>query len=244
VIEKISWIVLVISLNYNLLYRLNLTKRIGYNIENPQMKTQTTTIVLLFISNLLFAQDVITLTNGETIYAKVTEVGEKSISFRKINNLNGPLFTKDRANVHQIKFENGDIEIWAKLLASADSTLLSHSRSNPNSLLAKGNYVFVEIPNDASRAGEKYFVELLQGWKYWNVVTDIKDAHFIIEFNIEKKMMLDKSSWLVFKTIDGSPFKESRHYRETTNAWNGYNAFKGAAERVFKKYLDSGDFKK
>jgi len=69
-------------------------------------------------------------------------------------------------------------------------------------------------------------------------------AHFIIEFNIDKKAMLDKAVYIIFKTRDGNSFKESKHYRESTSAFNGYNAFRGAAQKLVKKYLKSDEFMK
>jgi len=97
--------------------------------------------------------------------------------------------------------------------------------------------VFIEIPDEASRAGERYFVESLKDWGYWHVVSDENEAHFIIEFNIDKKAMLDKASWLVFKTREKKEFKKSETYRGSTSAFNGYNAFKAVAQKVVEKYL-------
>lgn len=189
-----------------------------------------------------FSQDIITTTSGEKIEAKIKEIGEKTISYHKFNNLTGPLYTKDIKSIFQVKYENGEVEIYNKSTVLV-ADIKDISNANPVALLEKGNNVFIEIPDEASRAGEKYFIDEMKDWGYWNIVSSKEEAHFIIEFNIDKKAMLDKSVWVVFKTRDGKSFKESKHFRETTNAWNGYNAFKGAAKKVVEKYLVKEEFR-
>lgn len=189
------------------------------------------------------SQDLITFSSGEKIEAKVKEVGDKTISYYKFHNQTGPVYTKDINLIYQIKYQNGETETYNKNTVLKEE-VQAISDSNPTSLLAKGNNVFVEIPDDAARAGERYFVNALKNWAFWNVVEDKNQAHFIIQFNLEKKIMLDKKAFVVFKTRDNKEFKKSKEYRSTTNAFNGYNAFKGVAEKVVDKYFVSGEFKK
>lgn len=192
----------------------------------------------------MFAQDIITFTNGEQVKAKVLEVGENEIKYQKFENSGGPTYTKSIKSIFKVKYANGQEDTFNKSTVVLDDQLLISSRNEPTTLLAKGNSVFVEIPNEASRAGEKYFKEALTTWGNWEVVNDVNLAHFIIEFNIEKRPMLDKSTWAIFKTREGKEFKTSKKVRVTTNAFNGYNAFKGAAEKLVDKYFVSGDYLK
>lgn len=141
-----------------------------------------------------YSQDLIITTKGDEIKANVKEIGESTISYYKFDNQNGPLYTKSIETIFQIKFENGSIEIFNKSTVILDESLIKVSRDNPSDLLKKGNNVFIEIPDAASRAGEKYFVESLKDWGYWHIVSDENEAHFIIEFNIDKKAMLDKAA--------------------------------------------------
>ena len=58
------------------------------------------------------AQDVITLRNGENILAKVLEVSQRDIKYKKFTNLNGPTYTVDIIQVQMIRYENGEKDIF------------------------------------------------------------------------------------------------------------------------------------
>ena len=184
-----------------------------------------------------YGQDIITKGSGETIKAKVLEVKPESVVYKKHNNPSGPTYTVKKAELVSITYQNGSTDSFNDDYVVLSDELLKTSRNNPELLAEQGNAVFIEIPDEASRAGERYFIEALNEWGYWNVVPSKEEAHFIIEFNIDKKIMLDKSVFVTLKTREGKTFKKSKSYRVTTNAFNGYNAFKGAAQKVVKKYL-------
>lgn len=57
------------------------------------------------------AQDVIVRRNGEEIEARVEEVGEQSIRYRKFSNLNGPIYSVSRGEVFVIRYESGDKDV-------------------------------------------------------------------------------------------------------------------------------------
>ena len=95
----------------------------------------------------------------------------------------------------------------------------------------------IEILDEASRAGERYFIEALKEWGYWNIVNNKNEAHFIIVFNIDKKAMLDKSANVTFITREEKEFKKSNSYRASTTAFNGYNAFRAVANKIVGKYF-------
>ena len=61
---------------------------------------------------LLPAQDVITNKNGDETKAKVIEVGQTEIKYKKYTNLNGPIFTVSKSEVFMIKYENGEKEVF------------------------------------------------------------------------------------------------------------------------------------
>lgn len=54
--------------------------------------------------------DVITLKNGETIYAKVIEISPTTISYKRCNFLDGPLIVIEKATAQSIKYPNGLVE--------------------------------------------------------------------------------------------------------------------------------------
>lgn len=60
-----------------------------------------------------YSQDVITLTNGSEIEAKVTKVSEKEIEYKKWNNIDGPVYTLDVNKITSIKYTNGEKDVFS-----------------------------------------------------------------------------------------------------------------------------------
>ena len=69
----------------------------------------------------LSAQDIITKCNGEEIAAKVAEIGDTQIKYRKYENAQGPLYTLPASEVFLIRFEDGTREVVTPLDAPAVS---------------------------------------------------------------------------------------------------------------------------
>lgn len=63
----------------------------------------------------LQAQDIVTYKTGETMKAKVIEIGEKTISYKRLDNLNGPSYTIDKSKVASIVYENGSVDSFAEV---------------------------------------------------------------------------------------------------------------------------------
>lgn len=66
-----------------------------------------TLITLLFATTLASAQDNIVLRNGEEIPAKVLEINQIELKYRKVANPDGPLYTAPLRDVLFIKYANG-----------------------------------------------------------------------------------------------------------------------------------------
>jgi len=68
--------------------------------------------ILLFILstcslNIIKAQDTLSMRSGENILAKVIEVGTVEVKYKKLDNLNGPIFSILKSDLLIIKYENG-----------------------------------------------------------------------------------------------------------------------------------------
>lgn len=68
-------------------------------------------LALLFSRIVTYSQDVITKTNGEEIKAKVIEVLQSEIKYKKHDYLDGPLFSIPKSEVFFIKYENGSKDV-------------------------------------------------------------------------------------------------------------------------------------
>ena len=69
-------------------------------------------ILILFLSGIsVYAQDVITLKNGDEIKAKVTEISSSEIRYKRFENLEGPTVIVAKSDVFAINYENGTREV-------------------------------------------------------------------------------------------------------------------------------------
>jgi hypothetical protein len=76
--------------------------------------TKSIFILLAFIAiNITaFSQDVITQKTGEDIQAKILEVNQTEIKYKKFDNQTGPTFTVLKSDVQMIRYENGTKDIF------------------------------------------------------------------------------------------------------------------------------------
>lgn len=68
--------------------------------------------MMLLSASFVYAQDIITLRTGETINAKVSEVGINEVRYFKSSNINGPVYVAAKAEISQIVYENGNKDVF------------------------------------------------------------------------------------------------------------------------------------
>ena len=73
-------------------------------------------LFFLFIcsSNIIKAQDTLSTRYGESILVKVIEVGTSEVKYKKLDNLNGPVFSMLKSDLLMIKYANGTSEDYGK----------------------------------------------------------------------------------------------------------------------------------
>lgn len=69
------------------------------------------TFLLIFSTHFVYAQDVMTLQNGDDIKAKVLEIGISEITYKKWENLEGPSYHINKTDVFRITYKNGTKEV-------------------------------------------------------------------------------------------------------------------------------------
>ena len=74
-----------------------------------------------------FAQDIVILKNGTSIDAKVLEVDDNSVRYKKFNNPDGPTYTAKKETISEIRYKNGSKEIFNQAKATSPD-------KNPNSV--------------------------------------------------------------------------------------------------------------
>ena len=70
-------------------------------------------IAILFVSTIGFSQDVITLTDGRTVNAKILELTTEFVKYKKTDNLEGPTYTLPVNDLTKIKYANGSEDTFA-----------------------------------------------------------------------------------------------------------------------------------
>ena len=69
-------------------------------------------IVFCIGATTTFAQDIITLKNGDEIKALVQEVGDVDIKYKKYENPNGPNYTLKKSEIFMIRYQNGSKDVF------------------------------------------------------------------------------------------------------------------------------------
>ncbi|MES2284476.1 MAG: DUF4190 domain-containing protein [Bacteroidota bacterium] len=75
--------------------------------------------------------DVIALKNGEEINAKVLEISQTEIKYKKCDNLDGPTFIIPKSNATKIKFSNGTTEVINSVAAKTEESDYYSPASKP-----------------------------------------------------------------------------------------------------------------
>jgi hypothetical protein len=135
---------------------------LGTRVTNFVAETETTTmkkllttlIILLLFTNYLFSQDKIYKRDGEHIDAKVTEVTNDEIKYKKFTYLDGPTFTISKSEVVMIIYENGEKDIFKE-----KEREVAETKTAPEWLDKTPNDMYLLGKQDASK---KY-----KGWGPW-----------------------------------------------------------------------------
>lgn len=69
-------------------------------------------LTLCLFTTAIFSQDIITKKTGEDISAKITEVSQTEIKYKRYDNLEGPIFSILKSEVLMIRYENGTKDIF------------------------------------------------------------------------------------------------------------------------------------
>ncbi len=78
------------------------------------MKNILLFILFLCSSNIIKAQDTLSMRSGENILVKVIEVGTTEVKYKKLDNLNGPIFSMLKSDLLMIKYQNGTSDDFSK----------------------------------------------------------------------------------------------------------------------------------
>lgn len=105
------------------------------------MKRLFLALFLSYFSHTVFAQDIITFADGKTVEAKVLEVTQDEIKYKKYRYQEGPLYSVDKSTVKQIKYAYGEIEEFDDVYIASNETtnnVVDDSKANKPKLIELG----------------------------------------------------------------------------------------------------------
>ncbi len=108
---------------YAILFSINIYILYNYVNGYNTMKKSSLFGILFLVSVVLNAQDIIVMKNGDLIQSKVQEITQHEIKYKKYSNIEGPLYTIDKATVLSINYQNGDKETF-----TTESTTSSNAK--------------------------------------------------------------------------------------------------------------------
>lgn len=85
------------------------------------IKILITTLTIILTLNICLSQDLITKKSGEEIVAKILEVGQTEIKYKKFDFQDGPTFVILKSDVLMIRYENGTKDIFIETNKSTEN---------------------------------------------------------------------------------------------------------------------------
>ena len=91
--------------------------------------------VACLISVSAHGQDIISMRNGKTVKAKITEVTETSVKYYLYDEQDGPLYTEGKDNISSIEYKSGRTEEFTRSSSFADSFFGKDGRIVPEGIV-------------------------------------------------------------------------------------------------------------
>lgn len=111
------------------------------------------------------AQDVVVKKDGSTILAKVLEVSQCNIKYKKFSNLEGPTYTINVGDIMAVNYENGEKDVFDSSTSTASETTISQKpieckyTNNNQQLIAKYNVpINLNTKEQRKKAADKYIL--------------------------------------------------------------------------------------
>ena len=187
------------------------------------------TIPFLVMTICSYSQDTIRTTSGKEIIAKVTEVNNEEIKFKKHSNINGPTYTLNKYEIISITYLNGETE-----------TLIEEKPSNElegtelfGELTKKNNKVYIDSENKNAIIHASNAIGI---WGYWIITKKKEEADFILKFNIRFSGIGDAFGNAQFINPKNDMVLETTEEVNTIMGWD-FNTKRGVINKIVKKRI-------
>ncbi|MGH1517402.1 hypothetical protein [Chryseobacterium sp. JK1] len=148
------------------------------------MKAGIYIVPLLLLGTFHYAQDKISKKNGTELEVKLIEIGPSNITYKELDNLDGPMHSLEKSEVYQITYNNGKTEVLGKYKTADEAKALIISKLNEYGIDRDRN----DLSLDASFEGDDIKINSLN--KKGKIIHegDLWDLSKVVAFhNISKR---------------------------------------------------------
>ena len=191
------------------------------------------TIFLLLYSIQIYSQDKIYFTNElNPVNAKVIEITQSEIKYKKSHNLDGPIYTTSKNDVSKINFENGTTEIY--------TVKFERQKEEKLELSSK---VFLKYSKTENQNNVNEDAVLKMARREFRNLTNLKlvysaeEADFLFELKTIKKIMKRKAQLTIKHLYTDKIIYESDWSNGFPNPGNLMSGTRQAVGKVIKKDL-------
>lgn len=104
------------------------------------MKTKLVLMFAALISVRAFSQDTLYTKTGAVVNAKVVEINQNEIKYKKASNPDGPVYVMDVSNLVLIHFKNGSKEVFSSGNSDNQTAANNSNQNNSNPPTIVNNY--------------------------------------------------------------------------------------------------------
>ena len=128
------------------------------------MKKSSILLVLATITSLSFAQDIIITKDKRQIQAKIMEVSNQEIKYKKFNYQEGPLFTIPVNEIVSIAYENGDVEVYREQNTSINkpSNVILNPDMIGGTFTKEDDFYYLKNQSTMTKMDEKAYLQFIQ----------------------------------------------------------------------------------
>ena len=151
-------------------------------------------LAIAMINMFGFAQDIIKFTDNKELQVKILEINPSTISYRKADTPQGPLYTVRKSAVLKVTYESGLVETFSV-------SRRVRAKSRPDSL------------NDRSLDKNGFFVEGLVGVTSYThrSSSDIYNVNYVTEYSTERRAVATVGMRMGSKFYFGNKSKKYTH---------------------------------
>ena len=104
------------------------------------MMKRVLTVLIVLMALHSASQDYIILKNGDEIKAKVLEINNTDIDYKKYSNINGPTYHLNKSEIFMIKYASGDKDVFNKTNSNSSTTQnYNYEKSSPSEFVYNPN---------------------------------------------------------------------------------------------------------